>query len=288
MPFTQPATDLIEARFSCRSYRDTPIAAATQRQLAERVAAAQVGPLGGAMRFELLASGEDDADALRGLGTYGFIRNPAGFLVGAVRQSPTMFEDFGYLMEVLVLAATDLGLGTCWLGGTFTHSRFCDRIRCGPGEVVPAVVSVGYISETPRLLDRLSRRTVGANHRLPWDRLFFDGQFGRPLSPEAAGPYATPLEMVRQGPSASNKQPWRLVRTGEAWHFYLQRTRRYPSVWASAFVPGDLQRMDLGIAMSHFALTAAELGLPGRWAQHDPGLEAPDVPTAYVVTWLGA
>ena len=69
---------------------------------------------------------------------------------------------------------------------------------------------------------------AGSDGRLAWERLFFDQAFGTPLTREAAGEYATPLEMVRLGPSASNKQPWRIVREGGAWHFYVQRNRYYP------------------------------------------------------------
>jgi len=33
-------------------------------------------------------------------------------------------ENFGYRMELIVLHATDLELGTCWLGGTFFTQQF--------------------------------------------------------------------------------------------------------------------------------------------------------------------
>jgi len=36
-------------------------------------------------------------------------------------------EDFGYLMEEAILFATGLGLGTCWLGGSFTKSGLPKR-----------------------------------------------------------------------------------------------------------------------------------------------------------------
>ena len=45
------------------------------------------------------------------------------------------------------------------------------------------------------------------------------------------------LEMVRRGPSASNKQPWRVVRAGERWHLYLQRTRGYGRATAGVASP---------------------------------------------------
>ena len=52
-------------------------------------------------------------------------------MVGAVREAPKDLEDYGYLMERAVLFATDLGFGTCWLGGTFTQERLRPEYRPG-------------------------------------------------------------------------------------------------------------------------------------------------------------
>jgi hypothetical protein len=133
----------------------------------------------------------------------------------------------------------------------------------------------------------LVRRQVGADTRLPWERLFCDRQFGVPLSRAGAGAYAVPLEMLRLGPSASNKQPWRVVRDGGAWHFYLQRTKGYGGGLIRALLhTADIQRLDLGIAMCHFELTARELGLGGRWEVREPAIAKPDALTEYTVSWL--
>jgi hypothetical protein len=44
----------------------------------------------------------------------------------------------------------------------------------------------------------------------------------------------------------------------------------------------------MGIAMSHFELTANELGLQGQWEIEEPGIEKPDEITAYTVSWTEA
>jgi hypothetical protein len=54
------------------------------------------------------------------------------------------------------------------------------------------------------------------------------------------------------------------------------------------FVAADLQRVDLGIALSHFAFTAAEAGLEGSWVIEGPGLKVPDEGVEYVVSWAEA
>lgn len=282
----QSVIDLIERRYSCRSYAEEPIAAETQARLSAFMAEHAVGPLGTRVRLRLIAAEEGDTEALKGLGTYGFIRGPMGFVAGLVPEEGEMvLEDFGFVMERVVLFATSLGLGTVWLGGTFTKSRFAEELDVGEDASLPAVIATGTPADEPRGLDRWIRRGAKSDQRLPWDELFYEGGFDAPLSRGAAGPYATVLEMVRQAPSASNKQPWRVVKDGEAWHLFLQRTRGYATRNALVGV-ADMQRIDMGIAMCHFALTAEELELSGRWVRDMPDVVVPDGLTSYVVTWV--
>jgi hypothetical protein len=48
----------------------------------------------------------------------------------------------------------------------------------------------------------------------------------------------------------------------------------------------DLQRVDMGIAMCHFELTAKELGIVGKWKISDPGSISVPQDTEYVVSWV--
>jgi nitroreductase len=282
----QPIQEIIGQRFSCRSYLDEPIRETHRQSLKDFLKTQQIGPLRTHARFELVAATQDDRQSLKGLGTYGYIKNPTGFIIGALEQGTKNLEDYGYLFEHAILAATDIGLGTCWLGGTFTKSRFAKKISLRDTETIPAVVATGYIVEkTGR--DGQIRKYLSANRRLPKEQLFFVDSFGSPLTTGAAGAYAQPLEMVRWAPSASNKQPWRIVRIGDAWHFYLQRTKGYGkgTLLFSLLRLADLQRVDMGIAMCHFELAARSLRLRGRWIVEAPKLIIPDN-TEYTVSWI--
>jgi hypothetical protein len=149
------------------------------------------------------------------------------------------------------------------------------------------VISTGLIANEQSARAGIIRRGVGGDARLPWEKLFFDGQFGIELTAGAAGQLSTPLEMLRLGPSASNKQPWRLVKDGNAWHFYLQRTPGYSkSLGFKMLGLEDLQRVDIGIAMCHFELTANELGLVGQWEVQEPSIAKFNRRTEYIITWL--
>jgi len=281
--YNQPITEIIGRRFSCRSYVPKPIEPGLRDQLSKVLTASSTGPLGTKARLELVSAGEDDLTSLKGLGTYGFIKGASGFIVGAVDRGENNMEDYGYLLERAILFATDIGLGTCWLGGTFSKSGFSRRISLKETEILPAVAAVGYAADKRRWFDSFVRRRAESDSRR--DELFFDGTFRTPLSADTSGPFAAPLEMVRLGPSASNNQPWRVIRDGTQWHFYVQRTSGYGSRNATLFNLPDMQRIDMGIAMCHFDLTVREMGMSGKWIHSEPGIEKPDELTEYIVTW---
>ena len=47
---------------------------------------------------------------------------------------------------------------------------------------------------------------------------------------------------------------------------------------------GDIQKVDLGIAICHFEIAANEQGLKGSIIQKDPGIAVPDN-TEYIATY---
>lgn len=281
-------TEIIQHRYSCRKYQTEPISNDLQADFQTYLDTLTKGPFGTPIRLKLTAATQEDNAALRGLGTYGFIKNASGFIIGAAEETEKMPEDYGYVVEQAVLKATSLGLGTCWLGGTFTKSAFAKKINKQKNEVIPAVIATGYATEDSRSTDRLRQR-IQADRRLPWSVLFFEDQFDSPLTESQAGEFQKALEMLRIGPSASNKQPWRVIRAGSNWHFYCQRTPGYGkgSALFGLMKLVDLQRLDVGIGMSHFELTVREMGLKGEWAVRDPGLSEDETNRVYIATWLG-
>jgi len=285
MDFSKSITEIIRQRFSCRAYLEKPIDNDIVEKLRKAAVSLTTGPLGSALRFDIVAATPKDAGALKGAGTYGLIKKPQAFIVGAVSPSGKGLEDFGHAMEQLALLATDLGLGSCWIGGIFTKSAFAKKLKATKGEIVAAVVTLGYIENLAKARNSAMRIKINAINRMAWEQQFFSNAFGNPLTVEEAGKYTNPLEMVRLGPSASNKQPWRIVKEGRAWHFFLQRTKGYgDGIIFKLLKVADIQRLDMGIAMSHFELTARQLGLAGEWTVREPGIEKPER-TEYVVSW---
>ncbi len=282
-------TDLIKRRHSSRTFASIRLSDHVIEKIEMFLNMHEEGSFHTPLRFRLLAATEGDPQALRQLGTYGFIKNPAGFIIGAVAPGEKNLEDFGFALQRIILFITSLGLGSCWLGGSFARSRFAATMALAEDEMIPAVVAIGF-EAADNAARRLIRRLAKADTRKPWDALFFDSAFGKPLSRESAGDYETPLDMVRLAPSASNRQPWRVIQQGAFFHFYLQRTPGYDKSnnRIELLRTADLQRVDMGIAMCHFQLTAEELGLSGMWQVRPPEHLAADAALVYVASWHAA
>jgi len=271
----------IKKRISCRAYKLNHLTDSDQQKLKDFLSKNVETPFGNSVRFELVDLGEKEHDEIKTLDTYGFTKGAKTFIVGAVSKGNFAMEDFGYCMEKNILVATYLGLGTCWLGGTFNRSASASRINKRENEVVPAITPVGYPRDKKSIMDSIIRFFVKSSSRKGWEELFFDGDISSCLTRTAAGEYELPLDCVRIGPSASNKQPWRIIKEKdkEVCHFYLSRTPGYEEKY-----PVGLQDIDMGIAMCHFEVAIRELNQKGHWKI----LQVPQQRVLeYIVSWVG-
>lgn len=277
MEFQKSIIKIIRERKSCRSYDTKEIDKLTLQKLHDYIDEANA-EMKIKARFTFAQKQEKIIETSEKLGTYGMISGASSFIIGIIDKDKKDTLEFGYLFEKLILFATDLGLGTCWLGGTFNRNDFEHKTRLLENEFIPIVSPVGIKKEKPRIFESAVRAVVGANKRKLWSQLFFEDNIENPLNEESAGAYTLPLEMVRLAPSASNKQPCRIIKDKNGFNFFLCRTKAYPS---SSF---DMQKNDLGIAMCHFELTAKELGLNGGFIEK----QKVAIPNEweYIITWI--
>ena len=274
------AIEAIKTRTSVRSYQDRELEPQTLQALRDMLNGPRSGPFGNAVKCSLIAlDGAGKAEVKR-LGTYGVIKGAAWYIAAAAAIAPGAMEDIGCCLEDVIIRCTQLGLGTCWLGGSFNRAGFAKRIGLTKDEVLPCVTPVGYAADRRSLLDRMMRTIAGSQHRKPWAELFFENDFFHPLVEDQKHPLRTVLQCVRIAPSASNKQPWRIVKDRDAaLHLYLARTKGY-----GQWFPGvDLQRINIGIAMSHLTLAAHELGIKGGWRQTRLALD--EGGREYIASW---
>ena len=185
----------------------------------------------------------------------------------------------GYFLERFVLDAWSVGIGTTWIGGTMDRPAFERAMDLAEDEVMPCVSPIGHAARRMGLKEIAMRKAVGADRRKPFEELFFEGSFDQPMTEAKAGQLLLPLQMVRLGPSAVNKQPWRLVVCGDRVHFYEKKGKGYDSP-----AVGDMQKIDLGIALCHFALGAEEAGIGVEFEISDPGIPAPEQ-TEYIASF---
>jgi hypothetical protein len=274
--------ETIQTRKSCRTYGNRAIEPEKLAELRQFLATNTKPPFGSKVRFLLLDFNELEISELKNLTTYGVIKGARQFIVGTVIKQSRAMEDYGYCMEKNILKATSMGLGTCLLGGTFKRSGFAGKINLGESELLPVISPVGYAGEKRSVVDRMFRFIAASDKRKPWHELFYLHDFDTCLDQETSGSFHTPLECIRIAPSASNKQPWRIMKARDqnAFHFYLKRTAGYENIVKDI----KLQNVDMGIAMCHFELSARELGLKGDWNVKDPRIKSDGM--EYVVSWI--
>ncbi len=271
--------DAIQERISTRTFSDKAIDIQTMAAIQELLDRPVESPFGNRARFQLIHK----AVTKEKLGTYGFIKNVSAFIAGAITDAAFARVDFGFQLERIILELTRMGLATCWLGGTFKRSSFAAAMHVQADEFIPCITPVGFPAAGQRFAEKLIRRAAGSDDRKPWDELFFQDNVDTPLIREETGDYEVVLDMLRLAPSASNKQPWRIIKNHEFYHLLLCRTRGYKNQFKSA----DLQMVDMGIAMAHWSLMTAEMEMQGRWKRIKPNLHLPQYGEfEYIASWM--
>ena len=283
----------VRKRRSVRTYDKRKVDLCKREKIMEYAEGLQ-NPLGPKVTFRLLDKASDPKGDK--LGTYGIIKGAELYVGAKIKREEYAPEALGYDFEQLVLYLTDMGLGTCWLGGTFNKGAFAEAMDVQDDEMFTIVSPIGYTADKMSLVEVMMRRGSKGDHRLPWEELFYDGKFDKPIAAGDAdaafkagsviGRYADVLEMVRLAPSAVNRQPWRIVveRGDEegikAFHFYQS------GIKADDGESVQMHRIDMGIAICHFHLAAMEKGLKGKFERVEPAdVDAPEN-TAYIISWI--
>jgi nitroreductase len=286
MQFSKSIVEIIKERTSWRTYLNKLIEREPRNQIDKLLKLEDIESpfkkLSGSSRFQLINVPEFDPEENIKIGTYGMIKGAQEFIAGATEKSKYDLENYGYIFETVILAATDMNLKTCWLGGTFKRSQFSKMVQLKDNEIIPAITPIGYPAPR-RLKERFIRSLAKAKVRKSWNEIFYTGDFHTPINQESIGEYKTILEMVRLGPSAGNKQPWRILKdvNRDVFHFFV----KYPDSKRGS-IYNKIVRLDIGIAVCHFDLTANELGLKGRWEFLNPDFTKPES-LKYAISWNG-
>ena len=277
MKINIPVQETIKKRNSVRSYEERKLSTKDKEKLMT-YADSLTNPFGVKVNFHII---EKDLDSKgEKLGTYGVIKGATTFLGVSVENTELGLEAAGYEFENLILYATHMGLGTVWLAATFSRNNFMSAMNVKEGNLFPAISPVGYPTSKRSLRESVMRKTMKSDQRKPWKDIFFKDDFLTPLTEQDANEYATSLEMLRLAPSATNSQPWRVIKKGEIYHFYETHN-------ANAKPEEKLiKKVDVGIGLSHFHQTTLEKGLSGKFEKiSQNNIDVPEN-TNYIISWI--
>ncbi len=176
------------------------------------------------------------------LAHYGNLRGVRHYVALVGQPSDDLEERIGYYGELLVLQATALGLGTCWIAGTYNKSK--SRVNLNASETLVGVIAIG-IPAHPGVQRRT--KSVAQLSRYP-----------KPMPPW----FGEGMKAVQMAPTAMNQQKFRFETDGT-------------TVKAHAGI-GFYTALDLGIAKLHFEIGSdrSVFGYPLLSFPPHPGMEA--------------
>ena len=233
--------EVLKSRHSTRSYSTREISDDIIKKIKAEITLINTVEAG--MHFSLV---EDSPDAFEGFGkSYGMFSGVRNYIAAVVELSyPDTYERAGFFGEQLVIKATELGLGTCFVGGTFDSASVPVQLRAG--WKILFVITIGYPAEKSQtLISGLAMKMIHRHNRKPAD--FFekvDMGYEKAIS---LYPYLEDgLEALACAPSTLNHQPVRI---------YVEQVADETLLCAKVDKPDNTDNLiDLGIGKYNFAL----------------------------------
>ncbi len=222
--------EAMEARVSRRSYLPAQIPPKQLQALEEVI---QTYNRQSGLTMQLLKDGQDLFYGLHK--SYGlFTGVKTIILLKGKTADPHLKERAGLYGEQVVLEATKLGLGTCWVGGIYDKRGI--PVPLHKGESPICIITAGVSPREKTVHEKMAYTLAGKNGK-PLESLYRADM--EPPEWFLSGVMAASL-----APSDANAQPVRF---------------QYKSgvVTASVTSESGLRMVDLGIAKAHFALAAA-------------------------------
>ena len=254
----------IEERFSVRHYQKRPVPRDLLRQVtAAGNHAARLCPEI-EVRWYLVRNGSIVAGRLEGLASvHGMFVSAPHYLIAVSEERPGYMENLGFCMEQLILTATALGLGTCWIGGMFTEDKLRDLTPdLGSGERIVILTPLGYAEASPgarRARQVLRWGTSRQGDRKPMREIVSQDLWVVPWTGQDET-LDRCLELTRVAPSWANTQPWHFVVDDQAIVATVNSAPQRGNVREGK----PYSRLDGGIAMCHFYLAAQA---SGQWEE---------------------
>lgn len=181
----------------------------------------------------LLKDGSEAFNSLRK--SYGMFKNVKSLIVlKGPKDDPNLKEKTGYYGQRLILKATQLGLGTCWVGGTFMKDDTLLKIE--NDEDCYCVITIGRVSEKLTIKEKALATIIHKNAKAINE--FFVSDTADSELPDY---FIMGYKAISKAPTARNTQKVKL---------------EYKEGSTTIYVPDDYRfdLVDLGIAKSNFEL----------------------------------
>lgn len=279
----------IDKRISIRRYDMTPVSSDILAALQDNIN--HVTPLisGQKTQYILIEHGRRIEKDLIGLmGRYGKFFSAPHYLV-ALCESDAMipFVNAAYEFEQIILDATVLGLGTCWIGAMFNHKKIVKELGLSAGFKTMAVSPVGFPAKEFRkkFINNTIRRSAGSTKRHPLSKWVFGTTWGDPYEFNSSKDTSLKkiMQAVQSAPSWANGQPWRFMIHPEE---IILAVETRSNAMDLTKIPRNKRKyyyVDGGIALCHYNLAADALGCPGNWEVGALNHDAYSVPGGYEV-----
>jgi nitroreductase len=141
-------TEVIENRRSIRKYKETPI---PREDILKILEAARIAPSAGHRQpWHFIVV--ENKEMIKKLAKQDWAATAPVMIVGLADQvgSPNWcINDLGIALEHIVLAATDLGYGTCWMGQSNREELVSGLLNVPDNYRVVALITLGVADETP-------------------------------------------------------------------------------------------------------------------------------------------
>jgi len=147
--------EVIKKRRSIRKYKDTPV---PKEQILEILEAARIAP-SASHRQPWHFIVVEDKETIKKLAKSEWAAKAPVMIVGLADQAASpvwCINDLGVAFEHIVLAATDFGLGTCWMGQSNREDLVKGLLDVPDNFKVVALTTLGVSDETPAVKERKS------------------------------------------------------------------------------------------------------------------------------------
>ena len=233
--------DAIDKRISRRTYLDKEIKDSDILSLVKLIDEINAESK---LHIQFIKNGEDAINGFKA--SYGMISGVKSFiaLVGN-KEIEDFKQKLGYYGEMIVLQATSLGIGSCWVGGTYDKSKCKKYMKFKENEELVCIIALGYtpkdLSIKEKVVKSFNKKNTSVNDILTSSQK------------DMYSWVESGVEFALKSPSALNKKEI-------AYEIEDKKVKAVISTKNHGY-----EEIDLGISMLHFQLGAYSEGYKGSW-----------------------